>query len=74
MYTFIHKVVFIVTKTLFLYDLQREFIGILAAISSYILNKRLSCTDDVMYNDISDYRMEFLKGCLLKIAILTDVK
>ena len=55
MYSYIHKVVFIVTKTLFLYDLQRENIGILAAISSYILNKRLRCTDDVMNNDISDY-------------------
>ena len=56
MYTYIHKMVFIVTKTLFLYDLQWENIGILAAISSYILNARLRCTDDVIYNDISDYR------------------
>ena len=55
MYTYIHNVIFIVSKTLFLYDLQWENIGILAAISSYILNARLRCTDDVIYNDISDY-------------------
>ena len=55
MYTYIHKVVFIVTKTLFLYDLQWENIGNLAAISSYILNARLRYTDDVIYNYISDY-------------------